>query len=195
MCKPDPDLSYLGGKAFKTCGPSAYVVQKDHLPTEEHTTTSEQVILAKIEAPLHAKTDFLDPMPTFRSVPQRLLDLQDRKLHPFYKKYQGLSRKKKPRSQFNYPQYKNVNLDVILAEDIPKKINFNKELLEKKNLYSEFKKVEPPKQLVGRMIELEANMKTRATMSFPEICRKAEQPQKKREVYDTLEQKENLFNR
>lgn len=151
------------------------------------------MLIARIEAPLGSKHDFLDPMPSFRSVAQRLLDLQDRRLHPFYKRYQGLSKRKQEKTKITYPQYKNINLDVILTEDIPKKIKFNRDLLEKKNLYSEFKKVEPPKHLVGRMIEHEKNVAWMGSGMGKNICRDVQKPKKKREVYDTLHQKEGLF--
>jgi len=47
----------------------------------------------------------------------------------------------------------------INIEDIPNYIKFNKDLVERTNEYSEFKIVEPPRQLLNKIIEMQKNAK------------------------------------
>lgn len=76
----------FGGQPYGTCG-DAYVIKIENVgEIEEIEFDKETQIIREIEAPLHLKNVINDPMPTFRSAEQRLLDLSDRKLHPLYDK-------------------------------------------------------------------------------------------------------------
>lgn len=158
--REDPDLSRFGGEPYRTCG-SAYIVQKDVIPVCDSQQTEEDRILAKIEADLSNKNNVNDPMPPFQSVEQRLIDLTERKLHPFYKRYMALPKKDftGPDSiETSLPHYK-CKSGPIQVDEIPDVFKFNKELLEKKNIFADFKRVELPKQMLVRMVEIEKNRK------------------------------------
>lgn len=87
-CETAPDLSGLGGQAYKTCG-TAYIVQKDKPQlARQESVGKEQLILKKLEASPELKDKQENPMPAFTSVEQRMMDLDERRLHPLYKKYQ-----------------------------------------------------------------------------------------------------------
>lgn len=151
----DPDLSEFGGKAYRTCG-SAYIVQKDILPSDEHETTKEEAILKKMEAPLEQKNaDGDDPLPKFKGAEMRMLELADNRLHPTYKQHYTL--KKKHAQEVRRKLYKTISWPIDMHE-IPARFNINKETLEKKNMeYVEFKRIEPPRQLIERIVEMEMN--------------------------------------
>lgn len=99
-------------------------------------------------------------------------------------RYQFLSKRPIPAPEPNLAEYKSLS-SPITAEEIPVKIKFNKELLEKKNMYSEFKRIEPPRQLVGRLVEMKRNEKL-TLEKRPQIFFEDEKPPKKRTVYDSV---------
>ncbi|KAJ3651794.1 hypothetical protein Zmor_017807 [Zophobas morio] len=156
--RPDPDLSSFGGQPYRTCGP-AYVIQKDVIPDMQCQQHEEDRMLKNIEADLSNKNNVQDPMPPFQSVEQRLIDLTDRKLHPYYKRYMSL-----PKSDFTEtesPQmpflpYK-CKVGPVAPDEIPDILQFNKQLLERKNIFADFKRVELPKQMVVRIVEMQKN--------------------------------------
>lgn len=189
-CELDPDLSVFGGKAYKTCGKGAYVIQKDKLPLGEDITSKEELLIRKIEAPMGTKHEVEDPMPTFRSAEQRLLDLQDRKLHPAYKRYQGLRKKPPTKQEMELEKYTSINFAKLEAEELPKQIRINTKLLETKNIFAEFKRVEPPKQLLGKLLEMKKNEKPTLEKKATEICTKQKPTTKEETVFDTLKQKD-----
>ncbi|RZC34438.1 uncharacterized protein BDFB_012199 [Asbolus verrucosus] len=157
----DPDLSRFGGQPYRTCG-SAYVIQKDLIPVREVPQSDEDVILRKIEADMTNKDDVCDPMPPFQSVEQRLLDLNERRLHPFYKRYMTMPKRHRPSAPGDQAQVQNVyhcKTGPIQPGEIPDNFKFNRELLDKKNIFADFKQVELPKQLVVRMLEMDKNRK------------------------------------
>lgn len=88
-------MRHIGGQAYRTCG-HAYVVQKDREPEPEpDVSTKEDRLVKQIEAHPDLKDKVDDPMPPFKSVEQRMLDLNQRKLHPMYKMYQSIPKKPK----------------------------------------------------------------------------------------------------
>lgn len=197
----DPDLSEFGGKAYRTCG-SAYIIQKDILPVEDCEEDKESKILKKMEVDLDFKnvvTD--DPLPKFKSAELRLLELSDNKLHAAYKKYNTVM--KKHIEQKKMKLYKTVAWPIDMHE-IPARFNINKTLLEKKNLeYVEFKRIEPPRQLIERIVEMQRNARPtleRKTTTTTEVVVDESaakdvvniEPQKGA-VFDTLQQVETKF--
>lgn len=105
-CREDPDLSRFGGQAYRTCGP-AYVVQRDSEPEPDVGVSKEDRLVKQMEAHPDLKKNIDDPMPPFKTVEQRMIDLDQRKLHPLYKKYQSMPKKPKSNnSQLKTPVYK-----------------------------------------------------------------------------------------
>lgn len=150
----------FGGTPYRTCG-SAYVIQKDVIPPREIEENEESKILKKIEADLSNKDTTCDPMPPFQSVEQRMINLNEKKLHPFYKKYMSLPKKnfrEEESPAIKFPPYK-CKTGPIKPEEIPENLQFNTQLLEKKNIFADFKRVELPKQMVVRIVEMEQNRK------------------------------------
>ncbi|KAJ8957886.1 hypothetical protein NQ318_001882 [Aromia moschata] len=151
--EPDPDLSEFGGTAYRTCGP-AYIIQKDQVAKEEVCEEAEDRLLEKMERHPDLE-DTRDPMPPFESVERRLIELSERKLHPFYKRYLCVPRRK---TNLTSPKhaYKSRS-GPITADEIPAHLKIDKQCLEQKNIFSEFKRVEPPRQLLAKMVEIRRN--------------------------------------
>ncbi|CAH0549229.1 unnamed protein product [Brassicogethes aeneus] len=150
---PDLNLSNFGGQAYKTCGES-YVIQKD-LTTGRSQKEPEDDILRKMETPADLK-DVVDPLPNFESVEQRLLELSDHGLHPHYKKYMFMSRK--PSNEDNYLEYKTKS-GPINFEDLPEHFKISKQILERKNIYADLKRADPPRHLLAKVLEIRENAK------------------------------------
>ncbi|XP_031330966.1 uncharacterized protein LOC116161672 [Photinus pyralis] len=188
--KPDPDLSQFGGTAYRTCG-EAYVVEKDNLPSEQWVKSKEDMLVQGIEANLDSKDNHIDPLPHFTSVEQRLIELSDRKLHPSYKRHLNVNKKR----MLDYPLSYTYKWHTGPCEplDIPKHFKYNEELLDQKNIYAHYKRVEPPEQLTARIIEMRRNQKR--TLEPAPAVPTVDSPmvKKNRSVYDTLYQKSIKF--
>lgn len=149
MKRRDPDLSFIDGKVFKTCG-SAYVIQKDSTCENNilnTTNDSQDRILYKIEA----DDDFKykqDTMPQFESVSKRLRDLNERKLHPFYKLYMSIPK----HEQMPIEEYTSTSSSRKLNNKIPIQLTFYQDLFNKKNIYINVKRVELPLKLTERQV-------------------------------------------
>nr|XP_023024620.1 uncharacterized protein LOC111512703 [Leptinotarsa decemlineata] len=151
----DPDLSSFGGTPYRTCG-SAYIIQKERLADPKmKPEDAEQKILDNLEKHPDLK-NVEDTMPPFESVEKRMLDLDERKLHPLYKKYIFLPKKpsKLPVPKFTYKSRSGP----VSSDEIPLKLKC-KEYMEKKNIFYDFKRVDPPRQLLARMLEMQLNEK------------------------------------
>lgn len=187
---PDPDLSEFGGEAYRTCG-SAYIVQKSRgETTPPGPRTKEEKTLKRMEAEPELKDKQDDPMPSFTTVEQRMMDLNERKLHPLYKKYQVTPRRlyKMINTQKEYKSRSGP----ITPNDYPLHLKFNRELLEKKNMYAEYKKVEPPQQLVAKILEMRQNERPTLERKFPHLDAELQKAKARRNVYDTLNQKDSI---
>lgn len=186
---PDPDLSEFGGQAYRTCG-TAYVVQKSKAQSSiPEPQTKEEKILKYVEAEPELKEKQDDPMPPFTTVEQRMMDLDARRLHPLYKKYQMTPRKMYKKAVKK--EYK-TRSGPIAPDDYPVHLKFNKELLEKKNMYAEYKKVEPPQQLVAKILEIRQNARSTLERKFPHLDAELQKAKARKNVYDTLKQKDSI---
>ncbi|GJQ85982.1 hypothetical protein Trydic_g21826 [Trypoxylus dichotomus] len=194
--KCDPDLSEFGGKAYRTCGP-AYIIQKDILSAEECDTSKEDLLLRRMEACLEFK-DVVneDPLPTFRSAETRMLEMADKRLHPSYRTHCHI--KKKHVQEQKRKLYKTVSWPIDMHE-IPARLNINKDILEKKNMeYMEFKRIEPPRQLIERIVEMERNTrptleKKRSAVQDAVEKKPLQDAPGKGAVFETLHQHETKF--
>lgn len=75
------------------------------------------------------------------------------------------------------------------VNDIPVQLKINKELLEQKNMYADYKRVEPPRQLMASIVEMQQNERpTLETRKHPRLD--AQRP-KRRAVFETLHQERN----
>lgn len=88
------------------------------------------------------------------------------------------------------PEYKFFS-GPMKKEEIPVQIKFNTDLLESKHMYSAYKKVEPPTQIVGPLIEIKMNEK-RKYDEKPNVFFCDERPNPDRKVYDSVFQHPNL---
>uniref|UniRef100_A0A6P7F5R5 Uncharacterized protein LOC114326600 n=1 Tax=Diabrotica virgifera virgifera TaxID=50390 RepID=A0A6P7F5R5_DIAVI len=154
---PDPDFRHLDGTIYKSCG-EAYLLQREKISRKKISDFEmwENDLLDRIERHPDLK-NVVDPMPEFRSVGQRLVDLADKKLHPLYKKYMMTP---KPPRQLPAPKhlYRSIS-GPIRPDDIPSRLHINKECLDRKNIYADFKRVEPPRQLLAKILEIQLNEK------------------------------------
>ncbi|KAK4878867.1 hypothetical protein RN001_011373 [Aquatica leii] len=118
---------------------------------EDATTKKEEISSGE------GQVDATDPMPEFTTVEQRMLDLHEKKLHPFYKRYQNVTRRNVVilPSDCTY-RYQN---GPIKAKDVPTHIKYNHDLYKRTNIYSDFKIVEPPRSLIAKIIEIRQNQK------------------------------------
>lgn len=196
QCQPDPDLRKFGGQPYKTCG-TAYIIQKHKAasPFVIETQTKEQKIIREIEAEPELKNKQIDPMPAFTTVEQRMMDLNERRLHPLYKKYQVTTRKlykmKEKQKKFDYK----TRSGPIAPKDYPKHLKFNNELLEKKNMYAEYKKVKPPQELVAKILEMQQNERSTLERKFPQFNVELQKAKARRHVYDTLKQPDSITDK
>jgi len=173
----DPDLSEFGGKVYRTCG-RAYVVQKDMANEHPYQQSREEQILRKIECHPDLKDTINEPIPNYTSVAHRLLDVSDNKCHPLYLKLRAT-----PKQQSTHGK---VCKHTIHEYDIPLRININKELLEQKNIFCEYKRAEPPRQFVGRILDVQRDknaMEYRRTIGLDPYKKLTEQ---KKFVFETL---------
>ncbi|KAF7281309.1 hypothetical protein GWI33_004870 [Rhynchophorus ferrugineus] len=149
-----------GGKVYRTCG-SAYVLQKSHIPLPNVQTAPEENILEEMTKHPSLKGQ-VDPMPPYETAEKRLIDLCERKLHPLYKRLMSIPKQPKPTPpQLPKAIYK-TRSGPISPADVPEKLKLNKEMFERKNIFHEFKKAQPPQQLMARMVEMKQNQ--RATL-------------------------------
>lgn len=143
-----------------------------------------------------------DPMPTFTTVEQRMMDLDERRLHPLYKKYQVTPRKMYKMKNMggggsgrpSHGEYKSRSGPVDPA-DYPVHLKFNKELLEKKNMYAEYKKVEPPQQLVAKILEMRQNERPTLERKFPQFDAELQKAKARKNVFDTLKQQDSITDK
>ncbi|KAL1502563.1 hypothetical protein ABEB36_007688 [Hypothenemus hampei] len=150
------EISKMDGNVYKTCG-TAYLLQKKHLENlEEPKLSKEEEILEEMRRDPSLKGQH-DPMPTFKSVELRLVELSERKLHPLYKKFMSIP--KKPKRFFNMNG--NINYETrsgpIAPEQFPPHLKINREMLEKKNILCDYKRAEPPRQMLAQMVEMRLN--------------------------------------
>ncbi|XP_057655756.1 uncharacterized protein LOC130893539 [Diorhabda carinulata] len=154
---PDLDLCHLGDRVFRTCG-TAYVIQKNMICETKipEWLRRENALVDRMEVKQKLK-DFKDPLPEFKSVAQRLVDLADKKLHPLYKKYLFTTQKSDmcgtpepiDKSKFGYVKGKKTFL----------KCRFNKEILERKNIYVDFKRIEAPGHVLAKFFDNQMDKK------------------------------------
>ncbi|XP_018326623.1 uncharacterized protein LOC108737934 [Agrilus planipennis] len=151
----DPDLSALGDDdhVFRTEGTS-HIVVKDKPPIIELQPSREELLLKRIEANLEEKNLPHISLPPFVSVEQRMMELDKRKLHPLYKKFMRMPPKKITKLITTEPRYtfrgKSLNI-----EDIPIQFEYNKGILNRKNIYVNFKRVHLSRSLLNRIVELQ----------------------------------------
>ncbi|KAF5276804.1 hypothetical protein FQR65_LT16170 [Abscondita terminalis] len=137
---------------YKTCG-IAYVIEKDRLPKKKFVLSKEDKLLITIEANLDRKNDYLDTMPEFTSVEKRLIDLNERKLHPLYKKYQGVSSK----LLLEIPRLCDCPDD--FSHGLPKTFAYNAKVLNDKNICFHYKRTQPPDLRTKHLLELRRRQK------------------------------------
>lgn len=154
--------------------------------------TKEEKVLRKIEAEPELKEKQDDPMPPFTTVEQRMMDLDARKLHPLYKKYQVTPRRMYKTNQNSKPVEYKTRSGPVDPQEYPLRLKFNRELLEKKNMYAEYKKVEPPQQLVAKILELKQNERPTLERKFPHLDAELQKAKARRNVFDTLKQKDSI---
>lgn len=70
---------------------------------------------------------------------------------------------------------------------MPAQLKINKDLLVKKNMFADYKRVDPPRQMIARLLEIEQN----ATPTL-ERKLKLKKPPKRKAVFETLKQKDSL---
>lgn len=56
----------------------------------------------------------------------------------------------------------------IMPDEFPAHLKINKELLEKKNIPFEFKKAQPPQQMLARMVEMRKNERPKLITNNPQ---------------------------
>ncbi|KAF5287632.1 hypothetical protein FQA39_LY15835 [Lamprigera yunnana] len=151
---PDPDFSDFEGEVYRTCG-SAYVVQNEHLPSESPCIPKEDRLLMRIEANLDRKNDYLDTFPEFTSVEQRMIDLNERKLHPLYKLKQSVSHKR----MLDMPEDLTRRFDTDGSDQLPKMFEYNQKLLDQKNICFEYKRMDAPDQMTSRLLQMRQRKK------------------------------------
>lgn len=188
QCHQEPDLSAFDGQGYRTAGP-AYVVQKERQYASEKQPSKEDKILKKLEAHPDLKDYTEDPMPPFTTVEQRMMDLNLRKLHPLYKMYQSIPKKTKLEycKDAKTKKYKTRSGPVGI-HDIPEQLKINKQLLEKKNMFSDYKRVEPPRQMIARLVEIEQN----ATPTLERKRLGPKKPPKRKAVFESLQQEDSI---
>lgn len=179
----------MGGTAYRTCG-TAYILQKEHYEQPaEATVNSEETILKEMLKDPTLKGQ-KDPMPPFQSVELKLIELNERKLHPLYKK----SGKYFPFASFfslNQPNsfrlmsipktssskalnskapglYYKTRSGPVMPEEFPPHLKINKELFEKKNIFYDGKRAQVPQQMLARMVEMKQNERPQLRMKVPE---------------------------
>lgn len=133
-------------------------------------------------------------MPPFTTVEQRMMDLDARRLHPLYKKYQVTPRKFYKMTKQQKTEYK-TRSGPVDPQDYPTHLKFNKELLEKKNMYAEYKKVEPPQQLVAKILEIKQNERPTLERKFPQFDVELQKAKARKNVYDTLRQQDSITDK
>lgn len=142
-----------------------------------------------------------DPLPKFKTAEMRLVEMSDKKLHPSYRKYCNV--KKRHIDEHKKRAYKTITWPIDMHE-IPARFNINKDLLEKKNMeYMEFKRIEPPRQLVERVLEMEKNARStmerrgsssnKAPVDMKEVEKRQNLDKDSSAVFDTLYQTETKF--
>lgn len=106
----EPDLSEFGGQPYRTCG-TAYIIQKERLQDaadsrDLQSPAKEEVTLKQLEAEEELKHMLADPMPPFRSVEMRLIELSERRLHPYYRMLRSVP--KRPPAGFDHPKVRHA---------------------------------------------------------------------------------------
>lgn len=174
-----------------TEGPG-YIITRDTAIGKRREITKEEKLLQVMEANLNQKQNAVDPLPHFTTVEQRMLDLTAKKLHPLYKRYLYVSRKSNKVVLPEKPGYK-TRSGPISPDDVPLQLKINRKLLEKKNMYSDYKRIEPPRQLLGKLIEIKQNEKQGLRRRMPIVPSDAQDITKERSVFETLYQKQVKF--
>lgn len=144
----------------------------------------ELKILKRLEANFERKNCIEDPMPQFTTAAQRMLDLCEKRLHPAYKRYLNVPRRRPPKCG------KKSFQSLFDPTDIPVQIRMNKPVLEMKNMYFEYKRIEPPRNLPRTYLR-RGHFARQKVPIIPDDVTQAS-PRKKA-VYDTLYQKDIKF--
>ncbi|XP_060534200.1 uncharacterized protein LOC132706727 isoform X2 [Cylas formicarius] len=155
VVKDMTEIAKLGGRVYKTCG-TAYILQKNFTSPQEVEIDPEDALIEKIEKHPSLK-DETDPMPPFESVEKRLIDLSERKLHPLFKMLMSIPKKPATRDPVTPNVSYKTRSGTILPEEIPERLKIDKGFFEKKNMFWECKRVEPPQQLIARIAEIKQN--------------------------------------
>ncbi|KAF5297968.1 hypothetical protein FQR65_LT09879 [Abscondita terminalis] len=100
----------------------------------------------------------MDPMPEFTTVEQRMIDLNERKLHPYYKRFENMTQRDLVKPHTDECVYR-CQCGPISVEDIPKHFKFNPDLVKCTNKYSAVKSTEPHRGLIVKILEMELNKK------------------------------------
>lgn len=116
-------------------------------------------------------------MPEFTSVAQRWIALQERNLHPLYKKYETTPHTLHTKFD-TCKKYKFVPAD-IPYDKYPDKLKFGGP--GGKTTFTNFKMPEVPKKLVGRMAEIRLNVSSEMDVQRP-TSRTAEEVKKQVEI-------------
>ncbi|CAG9770744.1 unnamed protein product [Ceutorhynchus assimilis] len=158
-------IAEMGGEVYSTCG-TAYILQQDHYQQPKpYRPSNEDIILEEMMKDPSLKGQ-CDPMPAYETVALRMINLNDRRLHPLYKKLMTIPRKPKPvisskpktdTKLSNPASSYQTRSGPVKPEDYPAHLKINKEMLQKKNIMCEFKRAEPPQQMLGRMVEIKQN--------------------------------------
>ncbi|XP_044762672.1 uncharacterized protein LOC123319796 [Coccinella septempunctata] len=146
--QPLPRVDHIPGIKYKTCG-SAILLQEDrNLPDPDTPVLNKEIKrLERIEAHPTLKEKIGDPLPPFTSVEQRMIDWSDRKLHPLYLKMKSI-----PKRRVIYCE-KSKPYTVEDTPVFPKQIHIDRNLIEKKNILVDLKRIEPPKEVIQYGLE------------------------------------------
>ncbi|KAH1018374.1 uncharacterized protein LOC109546792 isoform X1 [Dendroctonus ponderosae] len=162
-------ISQMGGTVYRTCG-TAYVLQKEHYqqPSEPKVSSEEKILQEMLKDPTLKGQK--DPMPPFQSVELKLIELNERKLHPLYKKLMSIP--KKPSSKALNSKapglYYKTRSGPVMPEEFPPHLKINKELFEKKNIFYDGKRALVPQQMLARMVEMKQNERPQLKLQVPE---------------------------
>ncbi|XP_045465862.1 uncharacterized protein LOC123674816 [Harmonia axyridis] len=146
--QPLPRVDHIPGIKYKTCG-SAILLQEDrNLPDPDIPVYNKELNrLERIETHPTLKMNVGDPVPHFISVEQRMIDWSDRRLHPLHLKMRSIPKRKVIYCEKSKP-YTTDDMPVS-----PKQVHIDRNLLEKKNILVDLKRIEPPKEVIQYGLE------------------------------------------